>query len=50
MLNDLQNNRGFWFPALTEITGIRPFDLSDAGNSKRMVEAWVKWGKRKKLI
>jgi hypothetical protein len=50
MLSDLQQSRGFWFPALNEITGIQPFDLSDAGNSKRMIEAWVKWGKRKKLI
>jgi hypothetical protein len=50
MLDDLRRNRGFWFPALNEITGIQPFDLSDAGNSKRMIEAWVQWGKRKKLI
>jgi len=50
MLVDLQKNRRFWFPALHEITGIRPFDNRDAGNSERMVQAWVQWGKRKKLI
>jgi len=50
LLQDLQRNRGFWFPALDEITGIRPFDLSDAGNSRRMIQAWVQWEKRKKLI
>jgi hypothetical protein len=50
MLGDLQANRGFWFPALNEITGIQPFDPRDAGNSKRMIRAWIEWGKRKKLI
>lgn len=50
LLRDLQTNRRFWFPALHEITGISPFDRSDAGDSERMLEAWVKWGKRKKLI
>ena len=50
MLVDLQKNRRFWFPALHEITGIRPFDSRDAGNSERMIQAWVQWGKRKKLI
>lgn len=50
MLKDLQENRGFWFTALYEITGIRPFDPRDAGNSKKMIEAWVKWGKLKKYI
>lgn len=50
LLRDLQTNRRFWFPALYEITRIRPFDRSDAGDSERMLEAWVKWGKRKQLI
>jgi len=50
MLDDLQRNRGFWFLALNEITGIRPFDPRDAGNTKRMTEAWLKWGKFKRII
>jgi hypothetical protein len=50
MLRDLQTNKRFWFPALYEITKIRPFDSSDAGKSKRMTEAWIAWGKRKGLI
>ena len=50
LLRDLQVNRRFWFPALYEITRIRPFDRSDAGDSERMLQAWVKWGKRKQLI
>src|SRR5271157_2234093 len=40
LLTDLQQNKRFWFPALAEITKIRPFDLRDAGNGKRMIEAW----------
>lgn len=47
LLSDLQQNKRFWFPALYEITKIRPFDPSDAGNSRRMTEAWVKWGQRR---
>jgi hypothetical protein len=50
LLSDLQRNRGFWFTALNEITGIRPFDLSDAGKSERMAKAWIQWGKRKGII
>ncbi len=50
LLADLQQGRGFWFTALNEITGIRPFDPSDAGKSKRMTEAWIIWGKRKGII
>lgn len=50
LLIDLQKNRRFWFPALYAITKVRPYDLSDAGNGRRMTDAWVTWGKRKKLI
>jgi hypothetical protein len=38
ILTDLQRNKRFWLPALYEITGIQPFDPSDAGNSKRYIE------------
>ena len=50
LLLDLQKKGDFWFPALAEITGIRPFDPSDAGKSKRMAAAWLAWGKKKGLI
>ncbi len=50
LLTDLAQNHGFWLPALAEITGIRPFDPSDAGNNRRMREAWLQWGKRKGMI
>ncbi len=50
LLRDLQQNKRFWFPALYEITKVRPFDPNDAGNGKRMTDAWITWGKRKGLI
>jgi|ERR1035437_1833930 hypothetical protein len=49
LLDDLQNKRGYWFPALSAITGIRPFDPRDAGNLQRMTEAWIKWGKNRRI-
>lgn len=49
LLADLQKG-GFWFTALFEITRVRPFDPSDAGNYPIMTEAWVKWGKWKGII
>jgi len=50
LLRDLQSKGDFWFPALAEITGIRPFDPHDAGKSRRMTAAWIEWGKKKGLI
>jgi len=50
MLQDLRNNQGFWYPALNAITGIRPFDRKDAGNNRRMTDAWISWGRKKGLI
>lgn len=50
LLVDLQKNKRFWFPALHAITNIRPFDPRDAGNSRRMTDAWIRWGKRKNLV
>jgi hypothetical protein len=47
LLADLEQNRRFWLPALREITGIQPFDPRDAGNSKRMTESWIKWGRNR---
>jgi hypothetical protein len=50
LLRDLRESKGFWFVALQTITGITPFDSRDAGNSKRMVAAWLAWGSKKQLI
>jgi hypothetical protein len=50
LLLDLEHRHRFWFPALEEITGIRPFDSRDSGNGKAMTKAWIEWGKRKGLL
>jgi hypothetical protein len=50
LLNDLKRNKRFWFPALAEITGLRPFDPRDASNYRHMTDAWLRWGRRKGLI
>jgi len=50
LLDDLERNKRFWFPALAEITGLRPFDPADASNYRRMTDAWLRWGRRKGLI
>jgi len=50
LLMDLQKSNTFWFPALSEITKVQPFDARDAGNSKRMAKAWIEWGKKKRII
>ncbi len=47
LLLDLQRNKRFWFPALAEITELRPFDKGDTSNPRRMTEAWIRWGKLK---
>ena len=50
LLRDLEQKKRFWFPALAEITGVRPFDSSDRNNPRRMTQAWIRWGKWKGLI
>jgi len=47
LISDLQRKRRFWLPALEEITGIQPFDPGDSGNTKRMIDAWVRGAKKK---
>lgn len=50
LLSDLRSRKRFWFPALAAITGVRPFDRSDLSSPRRMVDAWLRWGKWKGLI
>jgi hypothetical protein len=50
LLSDLITTHRFWFPALAEITKLRPFDPKDAGNVDRMSDAWIRWGRKKGLI
>ena len=50
MLRELQSGRGYWYSALTEITGEDPTDESMRGRLWLIKEAWLDWGKRNKYI
>jgi hypothetical protein len=50
LLRDMEENRRFWFTALSYITGENPVKPRDAGRVDRMATAWLKWGKEKGLL
>jgi hypothetical protein len=50
LLHDLAENGRFWFPALNAITGENPVPDDAAGDVKRMMEAWIRWGATNGLI
>jgi|GEM_PF-3438320 len=50
VLNDLSEHRRFWFPALAAITGENPVPDDAAGDTARMREAWLAWGRNNGLI
>jgi hypothetical protein len=47
ILKDLKNEPNHWFTALRAISKVEssPVRPEDAGNIKKMTEAWLKWGK-----
>lgn len=45
LLRDLETNRRHWFAALAAITDANPVRREEAGDSARMVEAWLRWGR-----
>ncbi len=45
MLRDLEKAPRQWVWALSRITGENPVPPADAGNSYKMAEAWVRWGR-----
>lgn len=47
ILKDLQRETNHWFTALRAISKVEssPVRSEDAGNLKKMREAWLKWGK-----
>lgn len=45
MLRDLEERPRLWVWALPDITGADPVPADDAGNIRKMSEAWVRWGK-----
>ena len=49
MLRDLQAGPRLWVWALPRITGENPVPPEDAGNVRKMSEAWLRWGQAKGL-
>ena len=46
ILKDLQEKPSHWFIALKTLAkNYSPVKLEDAGNIKKMTEAWIAWGK-----
>lgn len=50
LLRELEGEPRDWFWALSAITGQQPVPAEDAGNVRRMAEAWLTWGRAKNLI
>jgi hypothetical protein len=49
MLEDLKNEPRHWFWALRAITDVNPVPPQDAGNVRKMADAWVKWGRQNSI-
>lgn len=45
LLRDLAAQPSLWVWALPEITAEDPVPASDAGNIRKMSDAWLKWGR-----
>ena len=49
LLKDLEGQASLWVWALPEIAGENPVPASDAGNIRKMSDAWLKWGRAQGL-
>jgi hypothetical protein len=47
MLHDLEQGPRQWVWALPRITGVNPVPPADGGNSRKMTESWLRWGREK---
>lgn len=45
IFEDMQENGGWWYPALRAITGDNPVPRDARGNRKLNDEAWLRWGR-----
>ena len=45
LLRDLEQSGSRWFWALRNILGVNPVSFADRGKHRKMVEAWVAWGR-----
>lgn len=50
ILRELQRRPGHWFWALNAITRDNPVDSKDAGNVRKMTEAWLRWGEERGYV
>lgn len=50
LLRDLQAQPSLWVWALPDITGENPIQPSDAGNIRKMSDAWVQWGRARGIL
>ncbi len=46
LLRDLERTNRHWFTALSAITKANPIAPEDAGNIRKMAQAWVEWSKQ----
>jgi hypothetical protein len=44
ILRELKTSGGNWFWALRHISGENPIDPLDVGKTRKMSEAWIRWG------
>ncbi len=49
LLKDLESKPSLWVWALPDITGENPVPECDAGNIRKMTDAWLNWGREKGL-
>jgi hypothetical protein len=50
VLRELEQHGGHWFWALRALTGENPVKLEDAGQVRKMTEAWLEWGRQWGLV
>ncbi len=50
LLNELRRDAAPWFTALREITGEDPVQPNQRGDMRSMADAWLRWGRQRRLI
>jgi hypothetical protein len=50
ILKDLKNSPSHWFIALRILARTSPVRPEDAGNIKKMSEAWISWGRENGML
>lgn len=50
LLRDMAETEAHWFWALRAITGENPVPAADAGDVRKMIDAWQRWGESRGLL